>query len=260
MPGILAIDIGGSGLKASVLKDDGTMMVERVRVDTPSPCPPGVMVAALATLVEPLPAFDRISVGFPGVVREGKVLTAPNLGTDDWHGFDLAGALAAQWDGKPVKIVNDADMQGLAVAAGKGVELVITLGTGVGTAFFRDGILLPHLELAHHPVHKSKTYDEFLGDEARDAVGNKRWNKRLQRVIPILQTVFNFDHLYIGGGNSEHVRIALPEEVSLISNDEGIHGGAKLWTGRLAKGTSRSGGSRAGRAVMSDASAADTPV
>ena len=81
--GILAVDVGGTGLKAAVIDDSGKLLTDRVRVPTPHPCPPAVFVEALAGLVAPLPDYDRIAIGFPGVVREGKVLTAPNLGTED---------------------------------------------------------------------------------------------------------------------------------------------------------------------------------
>src|SRR5262245_36549407 len=151
----LAIDIGGSNLKASVLDDNRALMVDRVRVKTPVGAPPDAVVAALAELVEPLPPFERISVGFPGVVRHGVVLTAPNLGNDDWKGFKLAEALTGKL-GKPTKVLNDAEMQALAVIAGHGVEMVITLGTGFGTALFVDGRRGAHLELAHHPFRKGE--------------------------------------------------------------------------------------------------------
>ncbi|MEP6664057.1 MAG: ROK family protein, partial [Verrucomicrobiota bacterium] len=139
---ILAIDVGGTGLKASVIGPNGKMLVERVRVETPYPCPPKTLVDALIKLVKPLPKFDCVSVGFPGVVRDGKVLTAPHFGNKIWQGFELAKALQAGLR-KPVRLINDAEMQGLAAIRGSGLELVITLGTGVGSALFRDGKLMP---------------------------------------------------------------------------------------------------------------------
>ena len=157
----LAIDIGGTGLKASVLDEEGTMLTERVRVDTPPQCPPELMVETLAQLVANLPEYHRVSVGFPGVIRHGVVLTAHNLGTRGWHGFALDKALAKRL-GKPVRVLNDADVQGLGAITGMGVELVITLGTGMGSSLFEDGRLAPHLELAHHPFRKDETYEEQL--------------------------------------------------------------------------------------------------
>jgi polyphosphate glucokinase len=224
----LAIDVGGSHLKASVLNEDGRLTVDRVRVATPVGAKPDKIVATLAELVEPLPPFDRISVGFPGVVRNGTVLTAPNLGNDDWKGFKLAEALGARL-GKPVKVLNDAEMQGMAVIKGHGMEIVITLGTGFGTALFMDGRRAPHLELSHHPFRKGETYDEHLGNAARKRVGNKKWNKRVRKAIKTLRVLANFDHLYIGGGNAKKISIDLDPDVTLVSNEAGIEGGLAAW-------------------------------
>lgn len=231
-PGIrtLAIDIGGTGLKASVLDEEGKMLVDRVRVETPVGSPPDGIVEALAKLVEPLPAFDRVSVGFPGVVRDGKVRTAPNLGHEDWKGFDLARALRKRL-GKPARICNDADMQGLAAIQGRGVELVITLGTGFGTALYLDGRLAPHLELAHHPFRKGESYEEQLGNPARKKVGTTKWNKRIQKAIKNLRNLVHFDHLYIGGGNARKITFTPDPDITIISNEAGIKGGIALWKG-----------------------------
>jgi polyphosphate glucokinase len=224
----LAIDVGGSHLKASVLNEDGSPAVDRVRVETPVGATPDVIVNTLAELVAPLPAFDRVAVGFPGVVRDGTVLTAPNLANDDWKGFKLADALGTRL-GKPVKVLNDADMQGLGVIKGHGVEVVITLGTGFGSSVFLDGRRGVHLELGHHPFRKGETYDEQLGNAARKRVGKKKWNKRVSKAIKNLRTLTTFDHLYIGGGNSKKVTIELDPDVSLVSNKAGIEGGLAVW-------------------------------
>jgi len=224
----LAIDIGGTGLKASVLDQDGKMLVDRVRIETPVGSPPEGIVEALAKLVEPLPAYDRVSVGFPGVVRNGKILTAPNLGNKSWLGFDLGKAMTKRL-GRPARVCNDADMQGLAAVQGKGVELVITLGTGFGTALYLDGRLAPHLELAHHPFRKGESYEEQLGNPARKAAGAAKWNKRIQRAIQNLRVLLHFDHLYIGGGNAKKIQFTPDPDVTIISNEAGIKGGIALW-------------------------------
>jgi len=110
----LAIDIGGTGLKASVLDEEGQMLVDRVRVETPVGSPPEGIVETLAKLVEPLPAFDRVSVGFPGVVRDGWILTAPNLGHTDWEGHRRGGTSPKgrhrppKAEGHPIKAVRSA--------------------------------------------------------------------------------------------------------------------------------------------------------
>ncbi|HEV7404997.1 MAG TPA: ROK family protein [Chthoniobacteraceae bacterium] len=235
-PFTLAIDIGGTGLKATVLDENGEMLVERVRVDTPSPCPPAVMVETLAQLVAPLPPYDRVSVGFPGVVRRGKIRTAHNLGEEAWKGFDLDLALTDKL-GKPVRVLNDADIQGLGAIVGEGVEMVITLGTGLGSSLFEDGRSFAHLELAHHPFRKDETYEEQLGNAALDEVGKKKWNKRLLVAIDTLRVLTNFDHLYLGGGNARKVEVPLPPDVSLTSNDFGLRGGLWLWKDRTPGST-----------------------
>jgi polyphosphate glucokinase len=224
----LAIDVGGSGLKAAVLDAAGEMISDRVRVDTPTGAAPDTIVATLVELVRDLPVSERVSVGFPGVVRDGVVRTAPNLGNDGWRGFDLARALE-QALGKPVRVANDADVQGLAVIQGRGIEMVVTLGTGFGTGLYEDGRLCPHLEISHQPFRKGETYDEQLGDEARRKVGGKKWQKRVKEAIDNLRALVHFDRLYIGGGNSKKLDFDLPPDVSIIDNRAGIRGGIHLW-------------------------------
>ena len=227
---ILAIDVGGTGLKASVLDSEGNPLSERHRVKTPHPITPTVLLDTLATLVEPLAGlnYNRISVGFPGVVRRGTIYTAPNLGTDVFKGFALADELSKRL-GHPVRLINDADMQGLAVVKGKGVELVITLGTGMGTAIFSEGQLGPHLEISHHPFRKGETYEDQVGVLALEAVGKKRWNKRVQKVIKTLRALTTFDRLYLGGGNAKEINFTLDPDVEIVDNANGIRGGAWLW-------------------------------
>jgi polyphosphate glucokinase len=237
----LAIDVGGTGLKASVLDNAGAMEVDRVRVATSYPCPPTKLVDTLFHLVEPLPVYDRVSVGFPGMVRDGHVLSAPHFVTksgpgtatvpelvDSWRDFDLAAALEAKL-GKPTKVVNDADLQGAAVVKGEGLELVVTLGTGVGTGLFFHGRLTPHMELAHHPLMKDRSYNEYLGNDARKSVGDKKWNKRVKLAMKTLDALFFYDQVYVGGGNSKRVTADLGPKVTIIDNTAGILGGIKLW-------------------------------
>ena len=227
-PGTLAIDIGGSGLKATVLDADGKMLVERVRIPTPRAITPDRLVETLAGLVEPLPAYDRVSVGFPGVVHAGVIRTAPNLGTTRFRGFDLARGLKHRL-GKPVRVINDADMQGYGAIRGKGIEMVITLGTGFGSALFSDGRLAPHLELAHHPFEKGETYEQRLGDAELKRVGERKWSRRVRRAIDQLRALANFDHLFVGGGNAHKLKVRLPKDASIVDNNAGLQGGIRLW-------------------------------
>ena len=198
------------------------------KIPTPPKPTPEQLIATIQQLIKNFPEYDNISVGFPGYVKKGVIFTAPNLGTDAWKGFDLAAALQKQFD-KPTLVVNDADMQGLGVVDGKGLELVVTLGTGFGTALLMDGFLLPHLELAHHPITKSKTYDEYVGEKAFEKEGIDKWNERVKHVISVLKTVFNYDRLYIGGGNASKLNFKLDDDITIVSNRDGIKGGARLW-------------------------------
>jgi len=238
----LAFDIGGTGLKASVLDDLGHMEHARVRVPTPYPLPPQKLVKVLLSLTRDLPRFDRASVGFPGMVRGGHILSAPHFVSPDgpggipspklvkaWGSFDLEGSLR-EATGKPVKVANDADVQGAAVVEGKGFEAVVTLGTGVGTAFFMEGRLLPHLEFAHHPFRRSSTYNEYLGEAARRRAGNAKWLDRVMELIAAMKALTFYDHLFVGGGNSARlIGTYLPPDVTVVDNDAGILGGIRLW-------------------------------
>lgn len=249
-PHTLAIDIGGTGLKASVLDAAGAMVADRVRVPTTYPMPPdgdGGMVSQLVDLVAALPEADRVSAGFPGMVRGGVILSAAHFVTKDgpgtevdpallaaWTGFEMARALA-QGIGKPTRVANDADVQGLAVVTGDGLELVLTLGTGFGTSYFLHGALMPHLEIAHQPFRKGETYNEQVGEQARKDVGEDRWKRRVVKAVATMRELFFYDRLFIGGGNAKRltkgVLATLEGEVTLVDNAAGILGGVKLWEG-----------------------------
>lgn len=242
LPRTLSFDIGGTGLKASVLSRHGDLLHEPVRVPTPYPLRPQQLVSKLVELAGGLPSYQRVSAGFPGMVRDGHILSAPHFISPAgpggkptpelekaWARYDIQGALGAAL-GHPCRVANDADVQGAALVGGDGLELVITLGTGVGTALFWKGKLAPHLELAHHPLGKSgQNYNDVLGEEARKKAGNKKWNSRVARTLDILRALVFFDHCYIGGGNSKHVAFELPADVHLADNTAGILGGIKLW-------------------------------
>jgi len=240
-PLTLAVDIGGTGIKATVLDAAGEMVTERERVETTYPMPPDQLVGIINEMVKQLPASDRGSAGFPGMVRNGRVLTAPMFSTahgpgtpveaklvEAWYDFDLA-AVLSRAIGIPFRVANDADVQGSAVVAGKGVEMVITLGTGFGTALFEEGRLLPHLEIAHHPLRQDETYNEYVGEAARKLVGTKRWNRRVRRAIGQLEALVFYDHLYVGGGNAKRIEGSLGENVTIIDNRAGLLGGIALW-------------------------------
>ena len=225
---ILSIDIGGSRIKGTILDIEGNMLMDYQRISTPKFAGPENVMQGIVELTRNFNRYTKVSIGFPGYVRAGTVYTAPNLGTNKWRKFKLSDQLSNILK-KPVRVVNDADMQGLGVAIGKGLEMVITLGTGFGTALLMDGTLLPHLEIGQHPFTRKKTYDQFIGNNAMEEIGPEKWNKRLQKVITTLKTVFNYDHLFISGGNSKKITSHLDKNITLVSNMDGIKGGAKLW-------------------------------
>jgi polyphosphate glucokinase len=228
-PRTLCIDVGGTGVKALVLDSTGEPVTERVRMETPRPATPRRVLQAIWALVEPLGGFERVSVGFPGVVVDGVVKTAPNL-HPDWAGQPLARALQDRFR-RPTRVVNDAGMQGYGVVEGRGVEMLLTFGTGMGCALFNDGVYVPNLELAHHPFRKGKTYEDYVGARALAAVGKKRWNRRVARVVAQVLPIFNPRRLYLGGGNAKHIALELPPEVHLVANIAGLLGGIALWRG-----------------------------
>ena len=225
---ILAIDIGGSHIKATVLNDEGKFLKEYERETTPQPASPEKVLALIKGLASRFPEYDKITAGFPGYIKEGVVKTAPKLGNDLWKDYDLQKQLENVL-GKPALVINDADLQGLSLAKGKGFEMVITLGTGFGSAIIKDGILLPHLEMSQHPITNSKNYNDYIGEAALLKVGKKKWNKRMARVVTVLKTVFNYDHLYISGGNAKLLAIKLDKDITIENNKDGIKGGAALW-------------------------------
>lgn len=224
----LAIDIGGTGLKASVLDESGKMVEKHVRVATPNPCTPDILVQALTKLTASLTSYDRISIGFPGVVRDGRIITAPHFKGKAWRDYPLAATLVRRF-GKPARLLNDAEVQGLGIVKGQGLEVVLTLGTGLGSAVFSNGALTPHIELAHHPIDKDETYNDYVGNAARRALSSRKWNKRVLKTIEIVYSLLHYDVLYLGGGNAARVTVALPDNVHIASNDAGITGGIRLW-------------------------------
>ena len=234
-PHTLSIDIGGTGIKMIRLDASGEAIGERQRELTPKPASPEAVVDVIRAMVALQDPFDRVSVGFPGVVVQGVVRTANNLGTELWRGFDIDDAVT-RVTGKSTRVINDADLQGYGVVEKKGVELVLTLGTGLGSALFVDGRLVPNLEIAHHPLRKDKTYEELVGASALAKSGKKKWRRRVSLAIETLAPIFNYDRLHLGGGNAKKLAPPLPERVELFQNVEGLEGGAALWDDAGPKG------------------------
>ena len=120
-------------------------------------------------------------------------------------------------------------MQGAGAVSGVGLEFIMTLGTGVGTAAFSDGRLALHLELAHHPIASNLTYNSFLGDAALRDLGKKKWNRRVVKAVAVVHSLVLPDAILIGGGNAKHITKDLGPTVRLVDNNTGLLGGIKLW-------------------------------
>lgn len=240
-PRTLAVDVGGSGLKAVVLALDGQMVSERQRRDTPYPCTPPVLLDELAALAATQPHYDRVSVGYPGAIRRGTVRDvtafvrpAPGQPKDpdlikQWIGYDLQSALAQRF-GKPVRVANDADVQGCAVIEGKGMELVITLGTGVGCAVFFDGTLLPHMELSHGRFGDGLSIEVACGENERHRIGKEKWRERVLSALEAFHEMVLPDHIFIGGGNAKKLDPdTIGPDRTIVPNVSGLLGGIALW-------------------------------
>ena len=225
---ILGVDIGGTFVKASVVDNQGFMLASWQRAQTPKPATLDALIGTIKSLAKNLPAFDAISIAFPGVVKNGTILTAPNLGTEQWRGTNLANAVGQSF-GRDVRILNDAIVQGLGVAKGPGLECVLTLGTGLGCALFREGKFIAQLELGRHIARDNLCYDEYVGQAAFLELKSAAWNDRVRATIDAARNLFNFDHLYLGGGNSRRLDFDLKADTTIIPMTAGITGAARLW-------------------------------
>lgn len=224
----LAVDIGGMSLKLLVLDERGEPLCETLARPTPSPPTPEALFTLVQDLSDTLPPHQQVSVGFPGVVKAGVTFNAPNLGNELWHRVPLSEQLAYRLE-RPVRAVNDVDLQGLGVVRGEGVELVLTLGTGMGAALFTDGVLVPNLELGHHPFRDGLTYEDLVRDSELKRVGRVEWTARVLDAIEQIEPIFNYDRLHLGGGNAPNIQSELPENVRVFPLAEGLRGALKLW-------------------------------
>ena len=244
-PMTLPVDCGGTGIKASVLDAAGTMHAHPVRIPTPYPLPPQRLVEVVTHLREQLPRADRLTLGMPGMIRGGVVIKTPHYVTkagprsrvlpelvEQWAGFAMEKAVEAAL-GLPALVLNDAEVHGAGVIAGTGLELVLTFGTGLGSAHFNGGQLAPHLELSHAPVRRGVTYDSFIGEPERLRLGNGMWSRRVRHVVEVLRPVFLWDRVYLGGGNSRRITPTILErlgdDVVIVPNTAGIAGGVRAW-------------------------------
>ena len=225
----LAVDIGGMSIKLLTLDDEGDPMTEALARPTPTPPTPDALFTLIHDMADALPPHQRVSVGFPGVVKEGITLNAPNLGDELWHGVPLSEQLTQRLE-RPVRAVNDVDLQGLGVVRGTGVELVVTLGTGMGAALFTDGALVPNLELGHHPFRDGQTYEDLVRDSELKRIGPTEWTARVLDALEPIERLFNYDTLHLGGGNAQNIEAELPENVRVFTLAEALRGALKLWS------------------------------
>ncbi|KSW20680.1 ROK family protein [Cellulomonas sp. B6] len=244
-PYTLAVDCGGSGIKASVLDAAGTLHAPPVRVPTPYPLPPQRLAETIAGIAAALPPAQRATVGVPGMIRHGVVVATPHYVTRSgprtavvpellaaWEGCDVRALLAGRL-GLPTLVLNDAEVHGAGVVSGTGLELVLTLGTGLGSALFDGGRIAPHLELSHAPVRWGTTYDAYVGEHERARLGDGLWSRRVRKVVEGFRPVFRWDRLYLGGGNSRRITATtldrLGDDVVVVPNQAGIVGGVRAW-------------------------------
>jgi polyphosphate glucokinase len=212
---VLAIDVGGSHIKVRVSDrrdarqtESGPQMTARR------------MVAEVLKLVGDW-KYDVVSIGYPGIVIHGKIVTEPhNLG-GGWVGFDFQHAF-----GRPTRLINDAAMQALGSYQG-GRMLFLGLGTGLGSAMIVDGVVAA-MELAHMTYRKNRTYEDDVGDRGRRRLGGKKWRRAVKDVVGILRTALEADYVVLGGGNARKLK-RMPKGARLGNNDFAFLGGFRLW-------------------------------
>ena len=220
----LAIDVGGSSVKCALLDARGRLASETIREDTPARFTPVQLLKLIQRLAKQMPGYDRVAVGIPGIVHRDVVYSLPASGSRAFKRFAL-GARLSDLVGARVRVTNDAAMHGLAVIRGDGVEMAITLGTGLGTALFIDGVLSAHYQTL---PEQDEPFSAF-GKAALKKIGRARWEQRVSRLFDQLRGITNYDRLYVGGGNAELLRGEMPSRVTIIDSASGILGGYRLW-------------------------------
>lgn len=221
-----AVDIGASHLKGHLLDERGGDLMERIKVPTPRDVSPALLVRTIEEMAAQLPEYDRVSVGVPGIVHRGIVYSMPLAGGDGFRRFPLAERLAGSLR-RPVRMLNDAQMHGLGVIRRHGVELVLTLGSGLGAALYLDGDPGPHPTFI--PTPGKDPPGGPYGDAARRLLGRKRWSRRVERLMGSLRRITNFEHCYLGGGNADRLDFELADDMTRIDNSAAGLGGVRLW-------------------------------
>jgi polyphosphate glucokinase len=212
---VLAIDVGGTHVKLRVSGQNETREFESGPTMTPRK-----MVARVRQLTRDL-TFDVISMGYPGVVVHGKVVTEPHNLARGWVGFDFRKAF-----GRPIQLMNDAAMQAIGSYEG-GRMLFLGLGTGLGSALVVDGTVAP-MELAHLPYKNGRSYEDYVGDGGRRRLGAKKWRRTVADVVEQLSKALEADYVVLGGGNAKKLK-KLPKNARLGNNEFAFLGGYRVW-------------------------------
>jgi polyphosphate glucokinase len=240
MAQVLGIDIGGTGIKgAPVDVATGQLAMERKKLDTPRPAKPDAVAKVVQELVTSFAWTGPIGATFPGVVASGKIRSAANL-DPDWIGVN-ASELFGQATGQPVTVINDADAAGIAemkFGAGvgqRGTVLLLTLGTGIGSALFIDGILVPNTEFGHIEI-RGKDAEKRASEHAREEhdLSWGKWAGRVDEYLEHMERLLSPNLIIIGGGISKKSDKFLPLLTGLqarvvpagMLNDAGIVGAA----------------------------------
>jgi polyphosphate glucokinase len=211
-------------VKCALLDARGRMASEKLSEDTPKRFTPSQLLALIQRLAKQMTTYDRVAVGIPGIVHRDVVYALPASRSRAFKRFEL-GARLSELLGARVRVTNDAAMHGLAAIRGEGVEMVITLGTGLGTALFIDGVLSAHYQTLPEQDEPFSPY----GKAALRKIGRRPWEKRVRALFGQLRGITNYDRLYVGGGNAELLRGEMPSRVKRIDSAAGILGGFRLW-------------------------------
>ena len=200
------------------------MASEKLREQTPERFTPAQLLALIERMAAQMPPYDRVAVGIPGIVHRDVVYSLPASKSRAFKRFELGVRLSDRL-GVRSRITNDAAMHGLAAIRGDGLEMVITLGTGLGTALFIDGVLSAHYQTLPGQDEPFSPY----GKAALKKLGRARWEKRVRDLFDQLRGITNYDRLYVGGGNAERLRGEMPSRVTRIDSEAGLLGGYRLW-------------------------------
>lgn len=243
MKEILGIDVGATGIKGAIVDlNKGELITERIKYPTPKPATPQAMTEVMKQIIADFKWKGKpVGVGFPAIIKEGVALSASNI-DDTWLNFPIIGFLNKKLK-CPINVINDADAAGLAEkkfgggSNKKGLVILLTLGTGIGSAIFYNGVLLPNTELGHLK-YKDSVAEKYASNSARELkeLSFKSWGKELNKVLNHIEFILAPDHFIIGGGISkkfdkfkEFLKTEATIEPAKMLNNAGIVGAAMAY-------------------------------